>query len=109
MSNEKTPLAKLLERRYKTYEEIRQIRKIETRVTLSKTELLSLLFKLDRDDSNAALLRQADDKKVYYVQAEPDEASGMGQAPMYPPENDRIRAFLRWEAEQKRISAGPQS
>ena len=44
----------------------------ETEITMTKKELLSLLFKLEREDSARALIRLGEDGKEYYIRAIPD-------------------------------------
>lgn len=75
----------------------------ETIITLSKRELLSLLFKLDREESSCALLRRGENGKEYYIKAISDEEAyeKVAVPPIHLKESSRIRAFEKWEAQEK--------
>lgn len=74
----------------------------ETVITLSKTELLSLLFKLDRADSAKALIRRGENLKDYYIKAISDDEAGGRFRQIHPIEDSRIDQFFLWERGNKK-------
>lgn len=73
----------------------------EAKITLSKRELLALLFKLDRADSAASLIRRGEDGKDYLVQAISNEEAYKNFAvpPLHYSEELRMHFYLKHEKE----------
>lgn len=67
-------------------------------ITLTKSELLALLFKLDDPTSAKALVRRGDDMEEYWIQAMQDECLGDLRV-IHPDHRKRIEAFRKWEKE----------
>lgn len=70
----------------------------ETKITMTKTELLALLFKLNRPSSAKALIRLGEDKKEYYIEAIPDIERG-GITFIHPYDQALINKFNRFVEE----------
>lgn len=65
----------------------------ETKITITRSELLALLFKLNRPESAKALLRKGEDGKEYYIEAIPDNE---GISILHPLEREMIKKFNRF-------------
>jgi len=70
-------------------------------ITMSETELLTLLFKIDRPDSAKSLLRRGEDGEEYCITAISDEEAYKELAVPWIHTLDKIKvnAFLRFKNE----------
>ncbi len=71
-----------------------------TKITMTKRELLALLFKLDQPNSAKALVRKGEDGKEYYIEAIPDNDSNSNWL-LHHRESSRIKKFNKWMEENK--------
>lgn len=65
-------------------------------ITINKSELLALLFKLEDPLSAKALIRRGEDGKDYYIQAIEDETVNDVNL-IHPEQRARINKFREWE------------
>ena len=65
----------------------------ETEITMTKSELLALLFKLNRAESAKALIRRGEDGKDYYIRAIPDEKHKISY--LHPTERSLIDKYFK--------------
>ncbi len=72
----------------------------ETTITLTKTELLALLAKLNRTNSAKSLIRKGEDDKEYFIQAITDE-DGEGHTQMHHLDRAFVRKYLAFEESNK--------
>jgi len=70
-------------------------------ITMSETELLTLLFKLDRPDSAKSLLRRGGDGEEYCITAIPDEEAykELAVPDIHVLDKLKVNAFLRFKKE----------
>jgi hypothetical protein len=70
-------------------------------ITMSETELLTLLFKLDRPDSTKSLIRRGEDGEDYCVTAVSDEEAykELAVPAIHVLDKLKVNAFLRFKKE----------
>jgi len=63
-------------------------------ITMTRKELLMLIFKLDREESTKALLRRGESGNEYVIQAVIDTRKDVL---FWPEDEDKHRRFTEWE------------